>query len=80
MAFELERIIGMLEDICGGDGTQRMAILVDCPVCGQPLTIDIDRVEHRLSVRCPAHAKHFTWEGDYTKLPAWIDRYPELNT
>lgn len=80
MAFERERIIGMLEDILDGDGSGRMAPLVDCPDCGRPLTLAVDRADRVLHARCPQDPPHFTWQGDFTVLPPWFDRYPQLNT
>jgi len=80
MAFERERIIGMLEDILDGDGSGRMAPLVDCPDCGRPLTLQADRQAGLLRARCSGDPTHFTWQGDFTVLPPWFDRYVQLNT
>ncbi len=80
MAFELERIIGLLGDIRDGDGTPRLAALVDCPVCGRPLDLIVDAAERMLAARCPDDAVHFAWKGDYTELPDWIGSYRMLNT
>jgi hypothetical protein len=80
MAKELERIIGILADLRGGEGDRKLAILVDCPVCGAPLTLELDRAVRWMHAYCPKDRSHFAWEGDYTALPAWIDRYNELNT
>ena len=80
MAFERERIIGMLEDILDGDGSGRMAPLVDCPDCGRPLALAVDRAARVLHARCPQDPPHFIWQSDFTVLPPWFDRYAQLNT
>jgi hypothetical protein len=80
MAYELERIIGLLGDIRDGDGSPRLAVLVDCPVCGRPLDLDADMSERMLHAGCPIDRGHFAWRGDFTDLPEWFGRYRQLNT
>jgi hypothetical protein len=80
MAKEFERIIGILADLRAGDGGQKLAILVDCPVCNAPLTLEFDKAAKWMHAYCSSDRVHFDWEGDYTTLPGWIDRYSELNT
>ncbi|MBN8525917.1 MAG: hypothetical protein J0M02_11330 [Planctomycetes bacterium] len=79
MANELERIVGILGDIADGDGTAKLAALIDCPVCGKPLDLLVDHGQRTLSASCPADAAHFSWRGGFTELPGWIDRYSQLN-
>lgn len=79
MANELERIVGILGDIRDGDGGARLAALVDCPVCGRPLDLQIDPARRTLAATCPDDPAHFAWRGDFTELPGWIGRYRDLN-
>jgi hypothetical protein len=75
-----QRIIGLLLDLGDGLGTARSATLLDCPVCGRPLQIDIDRQRLHLRAACPDDPGHFLFEDDFCNLPEWIERYPQLNT
>lgn len=79
MDNEIERLVGFLVDMCDADGTRPMAAYLDCPVCRKPLALMIKAEDRELSVWCRADRGHFAWEGDYNRLPAWIEEYEQLN-
>jgi len=78
MGYDYERLIGYIDDLVSGVGSRAMAKLIDCPVCGRPLTITIID-DDEITLICPDQPEHMSWHGFYEQLPAWIGDYRKLN-
>ncbi len=79
MAYEYERIIGIIGDLIEGDGSKAMAKYIDCPQCGRPLNITIGP-DKSIDLECSVDPSHMQWHGHFDHLPTWINEYKRLNT
>ena len=80
MAYEYERIIGLIDDLIEGDGSPKMAAYIDCPKCGSLLNLQVQPSDRTVVLECSRDRSHMAWSGHYDHLPAWIDDYRKLNT
>ena len=72
MAYELERLIGCLLDLCGGDGGPGLRAAMRCPSCGGPMACSIEAATSTLICCCLTVPTHVRWTGIYSRLPTWF--------
>lgn len=77
--FALERLVGLLLDVVGGDGGRELAPFLDCHRCRTPLRLHIDHIRRQVIAVCPREPQHLRWVAGYLRLPAWIEDYARLN-
>jgi hypothetical protein len=46
-----------------------------CPVCGEPLVLEVHPTRSMLTVRCTRKGLHIRWQIEPKVRPEWLDAY-----